>query len=152
MSILRNTTISFKSLNNKVVINPENRVHLPLKCAILKLELEIGKRFCKASRQRPSQVLGFRVSGLVLAGPTIFRPTPSFGWAFVFLGKFGWSGPARLHCVANVNDFGSRDTSSPVRDFIRFDLRKASVPRPEGRSSAVTQLGGLQMSRSTRQG
>src|ERR1017187_10645518 len=95
---------------------------------------------------------GFSCFWPISAGPTIFRPTPSFGWAFVFLGKFGWSGPARLHCVANVNDFRSRDTSSPVRDFIRFDLRKAGVPRPEGRSTAVTQLGGLQMPRSTRQG
>jgi hypothetical protein len=86
-----------QTIENNRVINHENGVHLPLKCAILKLELEIGKRFCKASRQQPSQVLGFRVSGLVSAGPTIFRPTPSFAWAFVFLGKFGWSGPARLH-------------------------------------------------------
>jgi hypothetical protein len=40
-----------QTIENNRKINHENGVHLPLKCAILKLELEIGERFCKASRQ-----------------------------------------------------------------------------------------------------
>ena len=52
-----------QTIENNREINHENGVHLSLKCAILKLELEIGKRFCRASRQLPSRALGFRVSG-----------------------------------------------------------------------------------------
>ena len=52
-----------QTIENNREINHENGVHLSLKCARLKLELEIGKRFCRASRQLPSRALGFRVSG-----------------------------------------------------------------------------------------
>jgi hypothetical protein len=37
-----------QTIENKREINHKNGVHLPLKCAILKLELKIGRRFCRA--------------------------------------------------------------------------------------------------------
>ena len=88
MSIMAKHNNRIQTIENNREINHENGVHLPLKCAILELELEIEKRFCKACRQRPSQKLGFRVSGRnFLLQANDLRSYPSFGWAFVFLGQ-----------------------------------------------------------------
>jgi hypothetical protein len=88
MSIMAKHNNRIQTIENNGEINHENGVHLPLKCAILELELEIEKRFCKACRQRPSQKLGFRVSGRIfLLQANDLRSYPSFGWAFVFLGQ-----------------------------------------------------------------
>src|ERR1035441_2099807 len=69
MSIWQNTTNRIQTIENNREINHENGAHLPLKCAILKLELEIGKRFCKASANDPAKC-----------------------WVFVFL---AWSWPGQ---------------------------------------------------------